>query len=171
MSIQLILYPQSFNGLNSLSGLGTEQVVDGINFNTINTSASSLSLAAPTYQSAINALNATMIVNTWYRFSSSITPPTETGGDVSFVISQGILQKLSNLVVGQTYDVVIETVFVTNLTFYVYSGTNQQSSTPVSIVGTNSFQFTATSTTNTVVLYSSFVSSLSNAGLSNNINV
>jgi hypothetical protein len=165
MSVQLILYPQSYDGLNSLSGLGTEQVVDGINFNTINTSASSLSLAAPTYQSAINALNATMIVNTWYRFSPSITPPTETGGDVSFVISQGILQKLSNLVVGQTYDVVIETVSFTTLTFYVYSGTNQQSSTPVSIVGTNSFQFTATSTTNTVVLYSSFISSLSSISI------
>ena len=66
MSVQLILYPQSYDGLNSLSGLGTEQVVDGINFNTLNTSSTSLSLAAPTYQSAINALSATMVVNTWY---------------------------------------------------------------------------------------------------------
>ena len=165
MSVQLILYPQSYDGLNSLSGLGTEQVVDGINFNTINTSTTSLSLAAPTYQSAINALTATMIVNTWYRFGPSIAPPTETGGDVSFVISQGILQKLSNLVVGQTYDVVIETVSFSTLTFYVYSGTVQQSSTPVSIVGTNSFQFTATSTTNTIVIYSSVVSVLSSVSI------
>ena len=165
MSVQLILYPQSYDGLNSLSGLGTEHVVDGINFNTLNTSSTSLSLAAPTYQSAINALNATMIVNTWYRFGPSITPPTETSGDVSFVISQGILQKLSNLVVGQTYDVVIETVSFSTLTFYVYSGTVQQSSTPVSIVGTNSFQFTATSTTNTIVIYSSVVSALSSVSI------
>ena len=165
MSVQLILYPQSFNGLNSLSGAGTEQVVDGINFNTINTSASSLSLAAPTYQSAIDALNATMIVNTWYRFGPSITPPTEVGGGVAFVISQGILQKLSNLVVGQTYDVVIETYNFSTLTFYVYSGTVQQSSTPVSIVGTNSFQFTATSTTNTIVIYSSFITGLSSVSI------
>jgi len=165
MSVQLILYPQSFNGLNSLSGAGTEQVVDGINFNTINTSASSLNLAAPTYQSAIDALNATMIVNTWYRFAPSITPPTEVGGGVAFVISQGILQKLSNLVVGQTYDVVIETYNFSTLTFYVYSGTVQQSSTPVSIVGTNSFQFTATSTTNTIVIYSSFITGLSSVSI------
>ncbi len=50
MSVQLILYPQSYDGLNSLSGAGTEHIVDGINFNTINTSTTSLSLAAPTYQ-------------------------------------------------------------------------------------------------------------------------
>jgi len=117
MSVQLILYPQSYNGLNSLSGAGTEHVVDGINFNTINSSTTSLSLAAPTYQSAINALNASMVVNTWYRFSSSATPPTESSGTVGIVAQQGIVQKLSNLIIGQIYDVTIETTAST-LTFY-----------------------------------------------------
>ena len=153
MSVQLILYPQSYNGLNSLSGAGTEHIIDGINFNTINSSTTSLSLAAPTYQSAINALNASMVVNTWYRFSSSATPPTESSGTVGIVAQQGIIQKLSNLIIGQIYDVTIETTAST-LTFYVYSGTNQQSSTPATVVGTNSLQFTATSTTNTIVIYS-----------------
>ena len=98
MSIQLILFPQSYNGLNPISTLSTEFVVDGINFNTINTSPTSLSLAAPTYQSAIDALNATMLVNTWYRFSSIGSPPTETGGTIGMVAQQGIIQKLSNQV-------------------------------------------------------------------------
>tara|TARA_B100000902_G_scaffold274059_1_gene259928 strand:- start:2842 stop:5505 length:2664 start_codon:yes stop_codon:yes gene_type:complete len=160
MSVQLILYPQSYEGLNSLSGVGTEHVIDGINFSTINTSASSLSLSFPTYQNAINALNATMIVNTWYRFGPSVTPPTETSGDVSFVNTQGIMQKLSNLVVGQLYHVEIEASFA-NLYFFLYSGTVQQSVIPVTTAGTNSFEFTATSTTNTIVIYSSSISIMS----------
>ena len=44
MSVQLIVYPQDFNGLNSLSGLGSECVVDGINFTTVGTSSSSTSV-------------------------------------------------------------------------------------------------------------------------------
>ena len=164
MSIQLILFPQSYNGLNPISTLSTEFVVDGINFNTINTSPTSLSLAAPTYQSAIDALNATMLVNTWYRFSSIGSPPTETGGTIGMVAQQGIIQKLSNLVIGQSYDVTIETTAST-LTFYVYSGTIQQSSTAVSIVGTNSFQFTATSTTNTIVVYSIGISAVTSISI------
>ena len=164
MSVQLILYPQSYNGLNSLSGAGTEHIIDGINFNTINSSTTSLSLAAPTYQSAINALNASMVVNTWYRFSSSATPPTESSGTVGIVAQQGIIQKLSNLIIGQIYDVTIETTAST-LTFYVYSGTNQQSSTPATVVGTNSLQFTATSTTNTIVIYSTGTSAVTSVSV------
>jgi len=165
MSVQLILYPQSYDGLNSLSGLGTEQVVDGINFNTINTSTTSLSLAAPTYQSAINALNATMIVNTWYRFSLDTNPPSYASGNVQILVSQGIMQKLSNLIVGQLYDVEIITSVATTLNFYVYSGTSQQSVTPVSIVGTNNFQFTATSTNNVIILHSTSISFLSSISI------
>ena len=71
MSIQLIVYPQSFNGLNSISGVGTEQVVDGINFNTFNTLPVTINVPTPTYQNAINTINPTMVVNTWYRFSFS----------------------------------------------------------------------------------------------------
>ena len=158
MSVQLILYPQSFNGLNSLSGAGTEHVVDGINFNTLNTSTTALSLAIPTYQSAINALYATMIVNTWYRFSLDTNPPNYASGNAQILVRQGIMQKLSNLIVGQLYDVEIITSVATNLNFYVYSGTSQQSVTPVSTVGANNFQFTATSTNNVIILHSTGVS-------------
>jgi len=165
MSVQLILYPQSYDGLNSLSGLGTEQVVDGINFNTLNTSSTSLSLAAPTYQSAINALSATMVVNTWYRFSLDTNPPNYASGNAQILAQQGIMQKLSNLIVGQLYDVEIITSVATNLILYVYSGTNQQNAIPVPVVGTNNLQFTATSTNNVIILYSTSVSFLSSVSI------
>ena len=86
MSIQLILYPQSYNGLNPITGSPNQFIVDGIDFNTINTSSASVSLAQPTYQSAINLLNPTMVVNTWYRFSSDVASVTESAGTINITI-------------------------------------------------------------------------------------
>ena len=41
MSVQLILYPQNYDGqFNSIASVSNEFVVDGLNFNTINTSGS-----------------------------------------------------------------------------------------------------------------------------------
>ena len=165
MSIQLIIYPQFYDGTNPISANFTQFVVDGINFNTINTSSSSLSLAQPTYQSAINLLDPTMAINTWYRFSVDAIAPFETSGTLSILQYKGIMQKLSNLVVGVTYDVTINTVTaISNLFLKVYTGTVLQSSTPITTLGTNNLQFTANSTTDTIVIYSdaiNFVESIS----------
>jgi hypothetical protein len=165
MSIQLILYPQSYNGLNPITGSPNQFLVDGIDFNTINTSSASVSLAQPTYQSAINLLNPTMVVNTWYRFSSDVALVTESAGTINITQYKGVIQKLSNLVVGATYDVTINTVTVIgNLYLKVYTGTTLQSSTPITILGTNNLQFTANSSTDTIVIYSdtiNFVESIS----------
>ena len=43
MSVQLIVFPQYFDGSTPLASPSNQLVVDGINFNTINTSSSSLS--------------------------------------------------------------------------------------------------------------------------------
>ena len=165
MSIQLIIYPQFYDGTNPISANFTQFVVDGINFNTINTSSSSLSLAQPTYQSAINLLDPTMAINTWYRFSVDAVAPFETSGTLAILQYKGIMQKLSNLVVGVTYDVTINTVTaISNLFLKVYTGTVLQSSTPITTLGTNNLQFTANSTTDTIVIYSdaiNFVESIS----------
>ena len=165
MSIQLILYPQSYNGLNPITGSPNQFIVDGIDFNTINTSSASVSLAQPTYQSAINLLNPTMVVNTWYRFSSDVASPFEAAGTLTITQYKGVIQKLSNLVVGATYDVTINTVTaIGNLYFKVYTGTTLQSSTPITTLGTNNLQFTANSSTDTIVIYSdtiNFVESIS----------
>ena len=168
MSIQLIVYPQSFNGLNAISGVGTEQVAD-ISFSTFNLSQVSINLSLPTYQSAINAINPSIVVNTWYRFSSNAGIPvfsTSPVNRISIAQYQGIVQKLSNLIAGETYDVTIETsTTAMGLQFFVYNGTVQQSFTPFSVVGTNTFQFVASSSSDTIMVWASgivnFIASIS----------
>ena len=72
MSIQLIVYPQSFNGqYNSISTISGQFVVDGTNFNSINTSSSydSTNISNPVLQTLTNAPPS--IINTWYRFRTT----------------------------------------------------------------------------------------------------
>ena len=117
MSVQLIVFPQSFEGqYSSIASTANDFIVDGINFNTINTSGSYDSSASNSIlDSLTNA--APSVVNTWYRFrsTSSGTPtiPTELSGNLTLVSAPtstflGVYQKLSNLVVGTTYEIVID---------------------------------------------------------------
>ena len=152
MSIQLILYPQSYNGLNPITGSPNQFIVDGIDFNTINTSSASVSLAQPTYTTAINLLNSALIVNTWYRFSSNISSASETANILFIGQYQGVMQKLSNLVVGASYDITIVTTGVNLLYVKIYTGTILQSTSLVT-VGTNTIQFTANSVNDIIMLY------------------
>ena len=76
MSVQLIVFPQT--------ALTNEFVVDGIDFNTINTSSSYDSGAG--LQEAINN-QPPSVVNTWYRYrttgSGTPTLPTELSGNLT----------------------------------------------------------------------------------------
>ena len=154
MSVQLIVFPQSYNGLSPLSGIGTECVVDGINFNTVNTSASATSLSGNLPQDYISGAG-TFNVNTWYRFSGTGSAATEISGNLIFVVDKGILQRLSNLSVGALYNVTIEfsALNAAGINFYHYSGTTQQSVTTITGITTQTFTFTAQSATDTIVLY------------------
>ena len=106
MSVQLIVFPQT--------ALTNEFVIDGTNFNTINTSSS---YDAPSLlQTAIDN-QPPSVVNTWYRYrttgSGTPTLPTEVSGNLTLysVSTQslcGVYQKLSNLVVGNAYEIVID---------------------------------------------------------------
>ena len=69
MSLQLIVYPQFFDGANPLSSTATELVVDGINFTTVNTSSNTTSFSGTLPQAFIDATS--FSVNTWYRFSNT----------------------------------------------------------------------------------------------------
>jgi len=137
MSVQLILYPQSYEGeFNSITSFANEFVVDGINFNTINASSS---YDSPSGNVIVNALTnqPPSIINSWYRFRSTSagTPalPLETSGNLvleSAIGSTfcGVYQKLSNLVVGTTYEIVIDLDQVSAagfVVFYAYNGTTQ----------------------------------------------
>jgi len=122
MSTQLILYPQTYNGeYNSVATpVLFEYVVDGINFTSINGSASvdlsGGSLTQP-WDAALLLLPPDT-VNTWYRYrtTSPGTPalPTQTGNNLIFTAltttgdnGSGVYQRLSNLDIGQGYEVTI----------------------------------------------------------------
>jgi hypothetical protein len=111
MSVQLILYPQTYEGqYNSISANTNEFVVNGINFTDLSTS-SSYDSSLSTYAINNALTNQPAVTNTWVRYRSTTfgTPalPTNTSGNVvfnsgAFISRSGIYQKLSNLVIGTT---------------------------------------------------------------------
>jgi len=122
MSVQLVVYPQNYEGqFNVVSqGTTTDFIVDGINFSTVNGS-STYEAVSPTFNNMI--INApTTIPNTWYR-ARTIQAPTvtpyatmsgnkitfgagsNTGGDPS---NSYLYQRLTNLTIGQEYTITAE---------------------------------------------------------------
>jgi hypothetical protein len=164
MSVQLILYPQTYEGqYNSISANPNEFVVNGINFSNLSTS-SSYDTSATTLAIFYSLLNQPAVTNTWlrYRSTASSTPalPTNTSGNVVFnstgaISRSGIYQKLSNLNIGTNYTITIDVsttgtgsiqVKVYNITSLVAS--QNSSATTATITKT----FTANSATNTLVV-------------------
>ena len=155
MSIQLIVYPQSYNGsFNSIVGATSEFVVDGINFATINTSTSSLSLATPTYTSAISNMSV-IPINTWYRFSGDLTAVTESSGAITIGAQRGVIQQLSNLSVNTNYLLTIDVgTYASTLEVQQYTGTILQATFPITSSGLTTISFQAQSTSDTILIYS-----------------
>jgi hypothetical protein len=156
MSIQLIVYPQTFDGSpNPITGSSSQFIVDGIDFKSVNTSDSSLSLSAPTYTSAINTLVPTMAINTWYRFSGDADTVTQSGGAITIESSEGIIQQLSNLSIGTTYDFTIDVgTYASTLQLQQYVGTVLVGAFPISVSGTTTIQLEAQSTSDILLIYS-----------------
>ena len=118
MSIQLIVYPQNYNGdYNAISSSPTEFLVNGINFNNLDTTGTyTSSLSVPYVDTLTNA--PPTIYNTWYRFRNNTagTPdyPSVVSGDLVLKTTagatgsrSGIYQKLSNLTIGAQYTITI----------------------------------------------------------------
>ena len=117
MSVQLILYPQSYNGtFNTISSSPTEFVVNGITFANLNASGTYTSSSSIPYVDALgNAYPS--VVNTWYRLrtNTSGTPdyPSVVSGNLELKSvagtgsSTGVYQQLSNLTVGAQYTLTI----------------------------------------------------------------
>jgi len=183
MSVQLIVYPQSYDGqFNSISTTSGEFVVDGINFSTINSASSYDSLTPPTLNVIADVLaNANpSAVNTWYKFRSTKTGtptlPTQTSNNlvlntVTTLSISGVYQKLSNLTVGQQYTLTvnISTAVAGIAQIGAFNGSNNN------VLGTglyNSNQsqvtqiFTA-ATTSDIILVSFFNSANDNLVVSN----
>tara|TARA_R100001594_G_scaffold31677_1_gene59049 strand:- start:3461 stop:6139 length:2679 start_codon:yes stop_codon:yes gene_type:complete len=155
MSIQLIVYPQSYDGFyNPIAGYTQEYIVDGINFTTINTSTSSLNLPTPTYTNAISNMGI-IPINTWYRFSGDGTAVTESSGAITIGAQRGIIQQLSNLSVNTSYSLTIDVgTYASTLEFQQYTGTVLQATYPITSSGVKTISFQAYSTSDTILIYS-----------------
>ena len=134
MSVQLIVYPQSYNGgFNEISTSPTEFLVNGINFNGLDTTGTYTSGATSPYPDTLSNAYPS-IANTWYRFrtNTSGTPdyPSVLAGDLALKSVAGIgsvagvYQQLSNLTIGAQYTITlnINTVSTGSITVAVAIG-------------------------------------------------
>ena len=164
MSVQLIVFPQSYEGqYSSIASTANDFIVDGINFNTINTSSSYDSSSATVIADTLTNAPPTQ-VNTWFRFRSTSagtpTIPTELSGNltllsVATLTVSGVYQKLSNLVVGTTYEMVVDlsTTGTGSILTGAFNGTNLISQ-PSHLANQSqiTFSWTAQSTNDTIVI-------------------
>ena len=159
MSVQLIVFPQYFDGSTPLSSPSNELVVDGINFNQVNTSTSTQSVSGALPQSFVNTYSifgfSLFAVNTWYRFSGVASEITQSSGSLAIPINTGIVQRLSNLVFGATYELTINVNSnTTQFTVYQYKGNQLISSNVITGTGLKTVSFNANSTADVIVIYS-----------------
>ena len=161
MSTQLILYPQTYEGqYSSISAPSTiEYIVNGINFTGLNSTSLHNTTAVNPSQDAIDNLPPA-ILGDWYRFTTTggswgaVTAPQVTGTSLLLGYNAattgqtGIYQKISGLVVGAVYDVVINlsNTPAETLSFEMYNGTILYHQQPLSTAsGTINTTFTAQS--------------------------
>jgi len=159
MSVQLIVFPQYFDGSTPLSSPSTEFIVDGINFNNANTSVSAQSVAGALPQAFVNTYTvfgfSIFMVNTWFRFSGAASEITESSGALNISSDEGIVQRLSNLTIGATYDLTLNiTANSTNLKVYQYRGNIVQSTHTITGTGLQTISFDAYSSADIIVIYS-----------------
>jgi hypothetical protein len=159
MSVQLIVFPQYFDGSTPLSSPSTELVVDGINFNQVNTSSSTQSVSGSLPQAYVNGFSfgsfSFFILNTWYRFSGVASEITQSSGSLAIPINTGIVQRLSNLTFGATYDLTLNiNSNTTNFSVYQYTGNVLRSSHTITGTGLQTVSFNAYSTSDQIIIYS-----------------
>ena len=159
MSVQLIVFPQYFDGSTPLSSPSTEFIVDGINFNNANTSVSAQSVAGALPQAFVDTYTifgfSIFMVNTWFRFSGTASEITESSGALNISSDEGIVQRLSNLTIGATYDLTLNiTANSTNLKVYQYKGNIVQSTHTITGTGLQTISFDAYSSADIIVIYS-----------------
>ena len=159
MSIQLIVFPQYFDGSTPLSSASTQLVVDGINFNQVNTSSSTQSISGALPQTFINSYtsgsSSIFTLNTWFRFSSVASEVVESVNTMGILFNTGIVQRLSNLINGATYDLTLNiTTNSTNLLVYQYTGNVLNSTQTITGTGIQTISFNAFSSSDVIVIYS-----------------
>ena len=170
MSVQLIVYPQNYQGFGSVTATATNEFLsDGIDFNTVDNSTEQAVTLPNGTQEAIDFYNPTMALNTWYRYYEGSSFVSASSAVLTLFTSaaapqQGILQKLSNLTVGGVYNITIDISLIINSTnafqVWIYSGTVLQYVLPIpSAAGVVTLPFTANSTEDTIVIVGNSISS------------
>ena len=163
MSVQLILYPQNYQGYDSNIFTTTNQfIVDGNDFNTVNASTDHTVTLSNGTQEAIDFYGSGLVVNTWKRFHKGSSGVSESGGLLAInpntaQSQQGLLQKLSNLTVGLNYIITIDIQSIINSTnafgIWIYSGTILQQVIPIpNTTGLVNITYNAFSTNDTIVI-------------------
>ena len=141
-------------------------IVDSTDFSTVNASVNT-AIATPLPQGAVNFYYPTMSTGTWYRYYDIDSTNVYEVGSVLRLIAgvgeqNGIMQKLSNLIVGSVYNIQIDfnLIVVGAANLLIYSGTTLQSSHVLSGDTSQVIQFTANSTEDTIVIDSEYISVL-----------
>jgi len=175
MSVQLIVYPQSYDGsYNAISSSPSEALVNGISFTNLDSSTSYDSPHLSNILVDVLTNAPPIIVNTWYRYRSITfgTPnlPDVVTGDLvlysttSQTIS-GIYQKLSNLTIGSQYTFTIDISTPASdgsIVLSAYNGTNLITQPVFSAALSQiTHTFTAASTSDTIII--SYFNSVSNS--------
>ena len=165
MSVQLILYPQVYNSqYNAISSTANQFIVNGGSFNGFNLTTSTDIGSGPYILNAIIATPAS-IPNTWYRFRSTTgsgTPslPVEASGAVTlnsgaFLSLSGMYQRLTNLDVGQEYEITVNLSTTGTGAVFIgaFEGSTQITSQAfLATSATITKNFVATNTTNTIAV-------------------
>lgn len=117
MSVQLIVYPQNYQGQHNVVSLSpTEMCVNGINFTGLS-STPSYDVTTVNVASDIMANAYPSIPNSWYRYRTITTGtpslPTNVSGTAVFYsvttgTLSGIYQRMTNLVIGSSYTITIQ---------------------------------------------------------------
>ena len=170
MSVQLILYPQNYEGFyNVIGNPATEFIVNGNNFNNLN---SSPTYTAPTgYPLADSMQNAPPVIpNQWYRWRSYLDSPdfaTNVAGNMvldwnTASGTSGVYQRMTNLIIGQQYNLTInyipetDSTLFASLTAVIIEGTDATAINSQASGGTQSqplsLTFTAASISETLFL-------------------
>ena len=133
-------------------------IVDSTDFSTVNASVNT-AIATPLPQGAVNFYYPTMATGTWYRYYDIDSTNVYEVGSVLRLIARvgeqnGIMQKLSNLIVGSVYNIQIDfnLIVVGAANLLIYSGTTLQSTHLLSGDTSQVIQFTASSTEDTIVI-------------------
>ena len=173
MSVQLIVYPQSYDGsYNAISSSSSEALVNGISFTNLDSSTSYDSPNTSNIPLDVLTNAPPVIVNTWYRYRSigSGTPNLPVVLAADLVLNStttqtlsGVYQKLSNLTIGSQYTFTIDVSTPASDGYIVLSAFNGTNLITQPIFSATLSQithtFTAASTSDTIIIsYSNNVS-------------